>query len=68
MLSPIFLIRKVRSCTVHAEFGFQSFLSILFEDSVQFAKLMIFERQVQATIHFSSFPEGSTCHINMFEI
>ena len=29
---------------------------------------MVFERQVQAAIHFWSFPEGSTCHKNMFKI
>ena len=65
----ILLIRKmsiqVRSCTVHAEFGFQS---MLFEDFAQFAELMVSERQVQAAIHFWSFPEGSTCHKNMFEL
>ena len=55
----------VRSCTVHAEFGFQS---MLVEDFAQFAELMVFERQVQAAIHFWSFPEGSTCHKNMFEL
>ena len=40
---------QVRSCTVHAGFGCQP---MLFEDSAQFAELMVFERQVQATIHF----------------
>ena len=56
---------QVRSCTVHARFGCQP---MLFEDSAQFAELMVFERQVKATIHFWSFPEGSTCHKNMFEL
>ena len=37
---------QVRSCTVHAGFGCQP---MLFEDSAQFAKFMVFERQVQAT-------------------
>ena len=54
---------QVRSCTVHAEFGFHS---MLFEHSAQFADLMVFERQVQATIHFSSFALGSPCHKIMF--
>ena len=54
---------QVRSCTVHAEFGFHS---MLFEHSAQFAELMVFERQVRATIHFSSFALGSPCHKNMF--
>ena len=40
---------QARCCTVHVDSGFQSGL---FEDSVQFAELMIFERQVQATIRF----------------
>ena len=30
------------------------------------AELMVFERQVRATIHFSSFALGSPCHKNMF--
>jgi hypothetical protein len=41
---------------------------MLVEDFAQFAELMVFERQVQAAIHFWSFPEGSTCHKNMFEL
>lgn len=56
---------QVRSCTFQAEFGFQL---ALFEEPVQFAELMVFERQVQATMHFWSFPEGSTCHKNKFEL
>ena len=40
---------QARCCTVHAD---SDFVSGLFEDSVQFAELMVFERQVQATIHF----------------
>ena len=39
---------QVRSCTVHAEVVFHS---MLFEHSAQFAELMVFERQVQATIN-----------------
>ena len=41
---------------------------MLVEDLARFAELMVFERQVQAAIHFWSFPEGSTCHKNMFEL
>ena len=38
---------QARCCTVHADSSFQS---APFEDSVQFAELMVFEKQVQATI------------------
>ena len=31
-----------------------------------FTELMVFERQVQATIHFWYFALGSPCHKNMF--
>ena len=44
-----------RSCTVHAEFGFQS---MLVEDFAQFAELMVFERQVQAAITLLVLPRG----------
>ena len=43
---------EARSCTVHADSGFQS---VLCEES-RFADLIILERQVPATIHFCLYP------------
>ena len=55
---------EARSCTVHADSGFQS---VLCEES-RFADLIILERQVPATIHFCLYPEGRTCPTNMIEL
>ena len=55
---------EARSCTVHADSGFQS---VLCEES-RFADLIILERQVPTTIHFCLFPEGRTCPTNMIEL
>ena len=55
---------EARSCTVHADSGFQS---VLCEES-RFADLIILERQVPATIHFCLFREGRTCPTNMIEL
>ena len=56
---------EVRSCTVHADSGFQL---VCFEESICFAELIILERQVPATLHFCLFPEGRTCPTNMIEL
>jgi hypothetical protein len=55
---------QIRSYSFHADSGFQW---VCFE-SIRFAELIVHERQVQATIHFCPFPEGSTCPTNMFEL